>query len=97
MGHDLVSLRLAGSGEPLFARVRPPVRDTPHRHSTVATTASACKAPVCEADVTERRRIVNALTTAKWRPIEAAKLLGMSRATLYRRIARHKIVPPHRR
>ncbi|SAL81283.1 Fis family GAF modulated sigma54 specific transcriptional regulator [Caballeronia telluris] len=41
--------------------------------------------------------IVNALTTAKWRPIEAAKLLGMSRATLYRRIAKHDIVPPHRR
>jgi len=97
MGSDFISLRLARSGEPLFARVRQPVLQTLHRHSTPAAAVSAPQAPVCEADMTERRRIVNALTTAKWRPIEAAKLLGMSRATLYRRIAKHDIVPPHRR
>ncbi|MGF6758009.1 GAF domain-containing protein [Paraburkholderia sp. GAS42] len=97
MGHDFISLRLARNGEPLFARVRPPVPHTLRQHSAPPAAPSAAQPAVREADVTERRRIVNALTTAKWRPIEAAKLLGMSRATLYRRITKHNIVPPHRR
>lgn len=96
-GRDFVSLRLAKSGAPLFARVRPPVLRATHRPSAPAAVASMPQAPACEADAIERRHIVNAMTTAKWRPLEAAKLLGISRATLYRRIAKHNIVPPHRR
>ncbi|MBP0595511.1 sigma-54-dependent Fis family transcriptional regulator [Paraburkholderia sp. LEh10] len=44
----------------------------------------------------ERARIVNALTRHHWRPNAAAEALGMSRATLYRRIAKLGIVGPHR-
>ena len=45
----------------------------------------------------ERTRIVEALTRHQWRPNAAAQALGMSRATLYRRIAKLDIVGPHRR
>jgi transcriptional regulator of acetoin/glycerol metabolism len=44
----------------------------------------------------ERDQIVAALTECKWRAPHA-QLLGMSRATLYRRMARYRILPPHRR
>jgi sigma-54 dependent transcriptional regulator, acetoin dehydrogenase operon transcriptional activator AcoR len=44
----------------------------------------------------ERARIVDALTRHHWRPNAAAEALGMSRATLYRRIAKLGIVGPHR-
>lgn len=44
----------------------------------------------------ERTRIVEALTQHQWRPNAAAQSLGMSRATLYRRIAKLGIVGPHR-
>ncbi|MEM5387212.1 sigma-54-dependent Fis family transcriptional regulator [Paraburkholderia phymatum] len=44
----------------------------------------------------ERARIVDALTRHHWRPNAAAEALGISRATLYRRIAKLGIVGPHR-
>ncbi|MPW16446.1 GAF domain-containing protein [Paraburkholderia sp. CNPSo 3157] len=44
----------------------------------------------------ERARIIDALTRHHWRPNAAAQALGMSRATLYRRIAKLGIVGPHR-
>jgi sigma-54 dependent transcriptional regulator, acetoin dehydrogenase operon transcriptional activator AcoR len=37
------------------------------------------------------------MTDGKWRPVLAAQVLGISRATLYRRIAKFAIVAPHRR
>ena len=45
----------------------------------------------------ERARIIDALTRHQWRPNAAAQALGISRATLYRRIATLGIVGPHRR
>jgi transcriptional regulator of acetoin/glycerol metabolism len=44
----------------------------------------------------ERARIVAALTRCHWRPNAAAQALGMSRVTLYRKIARLGIAGPHR-
>jgi transcriptional regulator of acetoin/glycerol metabolism len=44
----------------------------------------------------ERARIVDALTRHRWHPNATAAELGMSRATLYRRIAKLGIVGPHR-
>ncbi|WP_027797252.1 sigma-54-dependent Fis family transcriptional regulator [Paraburkholderia acidipaludis] len=44
----------------------------------------------------ERERIVAALRAHHWRPNAAALALGISRATLYRRIAKLGIVAPHR-
>ena len=44
----------------------------------------------------ERERIIAALTAHRWRPNAAAQALGISRATLYRRMAKLAIVGPHR-
>jgi sigma-54 dependent transcriptional regulator, acetoin dehydrogenase operon transcriptional activator AcoR len=44
----------------------------------------------------ERERIVAVLRAHHWRPNAAALALGISRATLYRRIAKLGIVAPHR-
>uniref|UniRef100_UPI00345BD74A helix-turn-helix domain-containing protein n=1 Tax=Sphingomonas bacterium TaxID=1895847 RepID=UPI00345BD74A len=49
-----------------------------------------------ESETLERARILAAMTDAKWRPVVAAQALGISRATLYRRIAKFGIVAPHR-
>ncbi|CAN7721880.1 GAF domain-containing protein [Caballeronia sp. LjRoot31] len=98
-GRDLISFRLVGSGSPLHARVRPPVLRA--SRSPVPTPREAAK-PVTqpalsESETLERARILAAMTDAKWRPVMAAQALGLSRATLYRRIAKFGIVAPHRR
>ncbi|WP_322046792.1 sigma-54-dependent Fis family transcriptional regulator [Paraburkholderia sp. J67] len=49
-----------------------------------------------ESEADERARILAALTTHRWRPNAAASALGISRATLYRRIAKLGIIGPHR-
>ena len=36
------------------------------------------------------------MTESKWRPLTAAAMLGVSRATLYRRLKHFRIVPPHK-
>jgi transcriptional regulator of acetoin/glycerol metabolism len=95
-GRDLISFRLIGSGAPLHARVRPPVvratRNPPKLDSKEAPQPS-----LSEDEALERSRIVAAMTDAKWRPVIAAQTLGISRATLYRRIAKLGILAPHRR
>ncbi|WP_172404912.1 helix-turn-helix domain-containing protein, partial [Janthinobacterium sp. GW458P] len=58
----------------------------------VTQDAPACTPP----ELAERTRIVNAMNAAKWRPLQAAAMLGVSRATLYRRLKQLRIVPPHR-
>jgi transcriptional regulator of acetoin/glycerol metabolism len=105
----LVSLRLNDTGSPLYARVRPPMARMPARSSTAssrhaprdtaATQSAAADRTVpamSEGDALERSRIVAALGDAKWRTEQAAQALGMSRATLYRRIAKLGIRPPHK-
>ncbi|MDN7178483.1 GAF domain-containing protein [Caballeronia sp. SEWSISQ10-4 2] len=98
-GRDLISFRLIGSGAPLHARVRPPVmrasRSTPMPPREANTPAT--QPALSESESLERSRIVAAMTDAKWRPVLAAQALGISRATLYRRIAKFGIVAPHRR
>ncbi|MBN3855241.1 sigma-54-dependent Fis family transcriptional regulator [Paraburkholderia sp. Ac-20340] len=49
-----------------------------------------------ETEADERARILATLTAHRWRPNAAAAALGISRATLYRRIAKLGIVGPHR-
>ncbi|WP_321815829.1 MULTISPECIES: sigma-54-dependent Fis family transcriptional regulator [unclassified Paraburkholderia] len=49
-----------------------------------------------ETEADERTRILATLTAHRWRPNAAAAALGISRATLYRRIAKLGIVGPHR-
>ncbi|MDR3095561.1 MAG: sigma-54-dependent Fis family transcriptional regulator [Paraburkholderia sp.] len=61
--------------------------------------ATACTGMASEAacdSADERARIVAALNAHRWRPNAAAAALGISRATLYRRIAKLGIVGPHR-
>ncbi|MBN9358225.1 helix-turn-helix domain-containing protein [Herbaspirillum huttiense] len=93
-------LRLHG-GTTLYGRVRAPVSRAvrPARaHAAATPAAPASASPAIEADERqERDQIVAALTECKWRAPHAAQLLGMSRATLYRRMARYRILPPHRR
>jgi transcriptional regulator of acetoin/glycerol metabolism len=107
-GRDLVCVKLAGSGAPLFARIRQPVLRSVRRvsapapavvtpRSLTSESPESPESPKSDVDAVAREHVVNALTAAKWRPVEAARLLGVSRATLYRRIAQHGIVPPHRR
>lgn len=93
-------LRLHG-GSTLYGRVRAPVSRAvrPARaHPAATPVATSSESPVIEANERqERDQIVAALTECKWRAPHAAQLLGMSRATLYRRMARYRILPPHRR
>ncbi|QBP78040.1 GAF domain-containing protein [Herbaspirillum huttiense] len=93
-------LRLHG-GSTLYGRVRAPVSRAvrPARaHAAATPVATSSESPVIEANERqERDQIVAALTECKWRAPHAAQLLGMSRATLYRRMARYRILPPHRR
>ncbi|BEV18089.1 helix-turn-helix domain-containing protein [Herbaspirillum sp. DW155] len=94
-------LRLQG-GATLYGRVRAPVSRAvrPARaHAAVPTPAAHDDAAsaIAADERHERDQIVAALTECKWRAPHAAQLLGMSRATLYRRMARYRILPPHRR
>ncbi|MGF6597438.1 transcriptional regulator of acetoin/glycerol metabolism [Paraburkholderia sp. GAS448] len=57
---------------------------------------AAPELPLKSGETDERARIVEALTQNHWRPNAAAQALGISRATLYRRIAKLEIVGPHR-
>jgi transcriptional regulator of acetoin/glycerol metabolism len=101
----LVSLRLNDTGSPLYARVRAPaaarISRRTHAASPEASTNNANTAPhdmplMSESEALERRRIVDAMNDAKWRTDLAAQALGISRATLYRRIAKLHILPPHK-
>ena len=98
-GRGLLSLRLAGGGW-LHARLRPPLRQAsarPRAGSAAPAQLEAAAVPEYTAlELAERTRIVHAMNVAKWRPLQAAAMLGLSRATLYRRIKHLKIVPPHR-
>ncbi|MGF6899285.1 GAF domain-containing protein [Paraburkholderia sp. GAS348] len=97
-GRDMVSMKFVGNGSPLYARVRPPViRAQRQPVPKPQGPAREAQPALTEIDALERDRIVAALTDAKWRPDETAQTLGISRATLYRRIAKFGIVPPHRR
>ncbi|SIO68393.1 GAF domain-containing protein [Burkholderia sp. GAS332] len=97
-GRDMVSMKLVGNGSPLYARVRPPViRAQRQAAPKPRDLAREAQPSLTDLDALERDRIVAALTKAKWHPEETAKSLGISRATLYRRIAKFGIVPPHRR
>jgi transcriptional regulator of acetoin/glycerol metabolism len=99
-GRDLISFRLVGSGSPLHARVRPPVVRASRSPTSAAEPRKANKPTaqpaLSESETLERARILAAMTDAKWRPVVAAQALGISRATLYRRIAKFGIVAPHR-
>ena len=95
-GQNLLSLRLAGSAY-LYARVRAPLQRNPARKRNAnSKNAGIGNVLLDEGDLIERTRIVAALTQTHWTPELAATLLGISRATLYRRLASLNIRPPHR-
>lgn len=70
----------------------------PPELAAVAVTHAARRAgqPAPSGDI-ERSQIVDALTRHQWHPKAAAAALGMSRATLYRKMTRLDIVGPHRK
>jgi DNA-binding NtrC family response regulator len=47
---------------------------------------------VCSLPAAERRRLLDALLTARWNKSRAATLLGWSRMTLYRKMAKYSVV-----
>ncbi|EGF31974.1 Transcriptional activator of acetoin dehydrogenase operon AcoR [Oxalobacteraceae bacterium IMCC9480] len=95
-GQNLLPLRLAGNTS-LYARVRAPLqRDVAQKHNVNTKETSVTNVLLDEGDIVERTRIVAALTQTQWTPELAATLLGISRATLYRRLASLHIRPPHR-
>jgi transcriptional regulator of acetoin/glycerol metabolism len=47
-------------------------------------------------DYDERQRVITALRSTHWCAASAARVLGISRATLYRRMHQHRIVSPNR-
>lgn len=94
-GQNLMSLRLAGAGTWLHARVRAPVK-TASLRSRLKSVKQAPAPDYTNEEAAERTRIVQAMTASKWRPLTAAAMLGVSRATLYRRLKHFRIVPPHK-
>lgn len=62
-----------------------------HRLSDPASadTVEHCASP-------ERQALIDALVRHRWKPTAAAKALGISRATLYRRVHQHDIDMPGR-
>ena len=94
-GQNLLSLRLAGAGSWLHARVRAPVK-TASLRSRLKSVQQAAAPDYTHEELAERTRIMQAMTQSKWRPLTAAAMLGVSRATLYRRLKHFRIVPPHK-
>lgn len=94
-GQNLLSLRLAGAGGWLHARVRAPVKTASLRRR-LKSVKQAPAPDYTNEEAAERTRIVHAMTESKWRPLTAAAMLGVSRATLYRRLKHFRIVPPHK-
>ncbi|WP_308921949.1 sigma-54-dependent Fis family transcriptional regulator [Janthinobacterium sp. J1-1] len=94
-GQNLMSLRLVGAGTWLHARVRAPVK-TASLRSRLKSVKQAPDPDYTNEEAAERTRIVQAMTASKWRPLTAAAMLGVSRATLYRRLKHFRIVPPHK-
>lgn len=96
-GSQLLSLRMtsSGNGSWLHARIRPPSRSS-WRQPADAADSAPNRRSLAQHEQAERTRIANAMAAAKWRPLDAAAMLGMSRATLYRRLRQFDIVPPHR-
>ena len=94
-GQNLMSLRLVGAGTWLHARVRAPVK-TASLRSRLKSVKQAPDPDYTNEEAAERTRIVQAMTESKWRPLTAAAMLGVSRATLYRRLKHFRIVPPHK-
>ena len=94
-GQNLLSLRLVGAGTWLHARVRAPVK-TASLRSRLKSVQQAAAPDYTHEELAERSRIMQAMTESKWRPLTAAAMLGVSRATLYRRLKHFRIVPPHK-
>lgn len=96
---QLLSLRVISSSTAtcnwLHARVRAPLRAS-RQTRTAATDSALASRTLAQPQQAERTRIAQAMAAAKWRPLDAAAMLGISRATLYRRLRQFDIVPPHR-
>ena len=58
-------------------------------HRLDGPTIDGCTSP-------ERQALLDALVRHRWKPTAAAKALGISRATLYRRVHQHGIDMPGR-
>jgi transcriptional regulator of acetoin/glycerol metabolism len=76
--------------------VRAPLRQASVRPRAARVAAAEKSVEYTPPELAERTRIVHAMNAAKWHPLQAAAMLGISRATLYRRLKQLNIVAPHR-
>lgn len=75
---------------PASAKERPPVAPPPVPHFTEPFVPKAPEEPLT-LDETEKRQIVDALRKAKGRKVEAARLLGIDRKRLYRKMKKYDL------
>ena len=71
------------------------LQDLPEQLHRASTQAIATQAPD-PASSPERQALLDALVRHRWKPVAAAQALGISRATLYRRVRQHGIQMPGR-
>jgi sigma-54 dependent transcriptional regulator, acetoin dehydrogenase operon transcriptional activator AcoR len=94
--HLLTRARWPGNGTQLYEMLK---QVTQHRRAGTIQPAefrTASRRPLNRIEAVERDAIVQGLEDAGGNKLQAAKLLGMSRATIYRKIHDHGIVVPNR-
>ena len=73
------------------------LRDLPEQLQGLAVDGTPLDSPTESHASPERQALLDALVRHRWKPLPAAKALGISRATLYRRVHQHGIEMPGRR
>jgi DNA-binding NtrC family response regulator len=85
--------RPSGRAAPLWRRlvVAPPREAPPERRAELAAPASRDRDPAAALEQLERTAILEALRTTSWNIKRAASILGIGRATIYRKIDRYDL------
>ena len=72
------------------------VKQIAMRSPELAPAANLSARTTSAQETSERDRLVTALRLHKWQILATAKSLGMARATMYRKMAKHQIVSPNK-
>ncbi|HUN92963.1 MAG TPA: helix-turn-helix domain-containing protein, partial [Burkholderiaceae bacterium] len=95
---DPFAMRFLPSGQVCFGLARAPRRPRAAVSSTsFAPTAEDAPAAAADQEAPERAALLAALRENRWNVTRTAARLATCRATVYRRMQRHGIVPPNRR
>jgi DNA-binding NtrC family response regulator len=90
---DGSQVSLGSLPDPVVEALHAPDSPAPAGRAAAAPSASAAPKEIRPLDDEERRIILNALDVTAWNIQEAASRLGISRATIYRKIERYGIEP----